>query len=395
MGLFTNFPYTNNHELNLDWVLEKIGLVDSSVESVAASAAAAESASTEAASSATSAAESADIAKTFATRGRRYIFLGDSYADGWNPEGGPNIDSWVDYIKSYLGLNDYSYYTSHAGGTGFTVTGQTGYTFAGLLTQLAPSVEDAGGITDIVVLGGYNDRNNSGSIRSTINSFRATAKNLFPNATVRVGWIGRNVSATKTSDTVNALFSSSQEYVKADISYLHGIENAARRIDQFFNDGVHPNETGQQDIAVALMQCLTGGAASVMTSLSGLSLSGGEIKLGANCQQIDGMLVFFAPTRSYPLSGKSGTCNGDIKIDCGEIGYGAFLSAPYNAGFTINGMITSGGNTYPANVIVQVDEKNHLILAPYARNSDGNGWATNPTAIQLFTTTVIQPVFWH
>ena len=395
MGLFDNFPYTNFHELNLNWFLEKIGLVDSSVESAAASAAAAESASAEAASRATSAAESADIAKTFAEHGRRYIFLGDSYADGWNPEGGPNIDSWVDYIKSYLGLNDYSYYTSHAGGTGFTVSGQTGYTFAGLLTQLAPSVEDAGGITDIVVLGGYNDLNNSGSVRSTINSFRATAKNLFPNATVRVGWIGRNVSATKTSDTVEKLFLCSQEYIKADISYLHGIENAARRIDQFFNDGVHPNEDGQQDIAVALMQCLTGGAASVMTSLSGLSLSGGEIKLRANYQQIDGMLVLFTPTASYTLRGKTGACNGSLRIDCGEIGAGAFLSTPYNASFCINGMITSGGNTCQANVIVWVDERNHLILAPYARNLEGTGWATNPTEIQLFTNTVIQPVFWH
>lgn len=395
MGLFDNFPYMNLHEINLDWILSKLGLLDQSTEAAEQAATEAKASETVAAGSATSASESAEIAKTYAKQGRRYIFLGDSYADGWNPEGGANIDSWVDYIKSYLGLNDYSYYTSHAGGTGFTVSGQTGYTFAGLLTQLSPSVENPGSITDIVVLGGYNDRNNAGSIRSTINSFRATAKTMFPNAVVRVGWIGRNVSATKTIDTVNNLFLSAQEYVKADISYLHGIEYAARRIDQFFNDGIHPNEVGQQDIAVALMQCLTGGAASVMTTLSGFAFEGGEIAFRANWQQIDGSLILSTPGASYTGLVKTGNCDGAVTIDCGEITAGPFLSSPYNGGFLLNGAVNTANGFCRSSVKAVINESNHLILSPYAYKPDGSGWATNPTSLRIDAATIVQPTYWH
>lgn len=38
MGLFDGFPFTNMHQLNLDWILRKIGAIDKSVESATSSA---------------------------------------------------------------------------------------------------------------------------------------------------------------------------------------------------------------------------------------------------------------------------------------------------------------------------------------------------------------------
>ena len=34
MGLFENFPYTNFHELNLDWIVQKMKALDEKVDSI-------------------------------------------------------------------------------------------------------------------------------------------------------------------------------------------------------------------------------------------------------------------------------------------------------------------------------------------------------------------------
>lgn len=36
MGVFNNFPYTNIHELNLDWILKKIKEFDETLDSIVA-----------------------------------------------------------------------------------------------------------------------------------------------------------------------------------------------------------------------------------------------------------------------------------------------------------------------------------------------------------------------
>ncbi len=36
MGVFNNFPYTNIHELNLDWIIKKVKYFDETLESIVA-----------------------------------------------------------------------------------------------------------------------------------------------------------------------------------------------------------------------------------------------------------------------------------------------------------------------------------------------------------------------
>lgn len=62
MGLFDKFPYTNYHQLNLDWIIKKIKTVDERMDSIDASADAAEAAKTEAQTAANTASSAASEA---------------------------------------------------------------------------------------------------------------------------------------------------------------------------------------------------------------------------------------------------------------------------------------------------------------------------------------------
>lgn len=405
MGFFDNFPYTNFHELNLDWILSKLGLLDQSAEAAAQSATEAKASETAAADkannagasaataaqSAAAAAQSAAEAASIAQTGRRYIFIGDSYADGWDPETESTIKSWVGYIKDYLGVSGNTAYEKHDGGAGFTVAGHSGNTFAGLLTQLAPDVTDAATITDIVVLGGYNDRNNYNAIIDAVAGFKDTAKKLFPRATVRIGWVGRNVSTTKTSVEVNNLYRAMVKYTNSEVAYLTGVEYAARAVEQFFNDGIHPNSAGQLSIAQALYRCLTGGASEAYGSLAGLGCSGGEISFAANVAISGKDIVWFNDQQVQDVN-KSGNCDGAVQIDCGVITNGPLLSAIFNAEFRLPGLVTSGGTAYAASFKVLVRKDNHLVLFPYAVKS--NGWVSGITNIRIFENTLMLPASW-
>lgn len=402
MGLFDNFPYNNFHELNLDWILCKLGLLNKSVEDAGTSATAAAQSASEAAEQAASAeaaaeaaAQSAEEAQTYAHYGRRFIFIGDSYADGWDPENSSTIKSWVGYIKDKLKLNSYSCYENHAGGAGFVAVGQTGKTFAGLLSEIAPSVKDGDTITDIVVLGGYNDREQSSAINSAISSFITTAAESYPNAIVRVGWIGRNVSASKSTDVVTNVFRSAKEYIQAEASYLSGIEYACRNAEYFFNDGIHPNTVGQKAIAKGLYNCLTAGSYFPTGDLAGMSLTGGEVDYSSiNCQQIGANIVLHFPTKNISIS-KTGNCDGAVTYDCGEIRSGPLLTALYNAPFQLSGGVVCDGKFTPATILCVVDNSNHLQLSPISYSNAGTGWAKNPTEMRIFVNTVTVPAYWH
>lgn len=64
MGLYDNFPYTNTHELNTDWIVKKIKDIDDSVEAAASSEANAKASEEAAADSQAAAAQSASSASS-------------------------------------------------------------------------------------------------------------------------------------------------------------------------------------------------------------------------------------------------------------------------------------------------------------------------------------------
>lgn len=69
----------------------------------------------------------------------KIIMIGDSYAEGYNPDGSVNIRSWCDYLKAFMGLSNDETIVNYLGGTGFA-NAVNNKTFKTLLEEVAPNV---------------------------------------------------------------------------------------------------------------------------------------------------------------------------------------------------------------------------------------------------------------
>ena len=91
---------------------------------------------------------------------RYYLFIGDSYLQGWTDDLG-TIDNYGNIFKTKLGLTEnVNYFHNELGGTGFGAEHE-GKNFKVLLEELTATLntEQKESITDIIVMGGRNDGN--------------------------------------------------------------------------------------------------------------------------------------------------------------------------------------------------------------------------------------------
>lgn len=191
---------------------------------------------------------------------RRYIFIGDSFGQGYNPDG--DTTSYVEQIKNRLNLSDNDIYISNVGGSGFL----NGTTFLNQLANLYPSINDKLSITDIFVLGGRNDYNYGISeLKSAISAFMTYCNAYFPNATVHIGFIGR---AYEHSDNTQSEFqfrtlSAYTQCQTYGARYIQNIEYVLADSSLFASDGRHPTQDGQNALTEALLTYIKGGNITV------------------------------------------------------------------------------------------------------------------------------------
>lgn len=256
------YPYTNLHNLNLDWILQEMKRV------------AAESASTaeaqknlkkyvdtwldqqdvpaEVARIIQEMADSGELVSllggSIATqltnrKGRRWLFIGDSYAN--------RPDDWDDTIVARWGLNrcdltqrdTYDETTDcfmiRWGGFGFlgieTSDPNIGGKWLDLCTKYWPSDIDKTSITDIVIVGGYNDRLQTyDDLVDAIKQFDTLFTSTFTNAQVWLAETGADVSNRSNmqrlrtvyeayNDTANAL--ENWRYITGSEGVLHFIKS--------------------------------------------------------------------------------------------------------------------------------------------------------------------------
>lgn len=184
---------------------------------------------------------------------KRYLFIGDSYlkyGDGSDPS--VNVTT---YLPIYMGLSTDDYYVSANGGASFS---RSGNTFLMLLQDAYNSlVDDPETITDIVCLGGYNDQYQTyETITGAINTFCTTAKTLFPNAKIKLGFLGWN----KTNDSLvrQALIIASQAWQscgKYGAMYITNSE-CINHDYRLYNSSVHPSADGAKNMAMLLSSAL-------------------------------------------------------------------------------------------------------------------------------------------
>lgn len=194
------------------------------------------------------------------TPAKKYLFIGDSYGDGYSHDG--NNSGWCEYLAQAMGLSSGQYESVHQGGSGFAN--------AGFLARLNAAV--GSGFTDIVVLGGFNDYNSTAADISTgISNFCTRARDLFPHANIFigcVGWIkeGTGESAYQNWQEVRAAITDKvlptyQACGKYGAKYVSFSEYLLTDDLMTNTDGYHPGEAGNKAIAQGMINGIATGCA--------------------------------------------------------------------------------------------------------------------------------------
>lgn len=200
------------------------------------------------------------------TANKKFLLIGDSYAEGYTPDG--NTTPWTTLFDNTTGLTNTI--VKAKGGAGF-VNLADNKNFQTLLEE----VTSDNSVTDIVVLGGYNDKPyNQSQVYNSINSFIIKANEKFPNAKIHIGFVGWS----KISTDIYPLQIICQYYKDCcgyyNAEYLNNIEYSLHRyFTVFSSDGYHPNSAGQTTIARNLLQALATGSCNSQFQFASLTLS--------------------------------------------------------------------------------------------------------------------------
>lgn len=196
------------------------------------------------------------------TAGKTYLFIGDSYAQGYSHDG--LNDGWVQYMINYLNIPEARYTKSLNGGASFCNTNNS------FLTRLNnAAVKD---YTDIIVAGGFNDFPYTQSeIETAIATFCARAKTLYPSAKIHIGCIGW----IKQGSTADAYSNWADIRNQIETRVIPAYQNATRYGAGYMNntefllndngltpsDGYHPSAEGNQAIATGIANAVLTGSA--------------------------------------------------------------------------------------------------------------------------------------
>lgn len=193
-----------------------------------------------------------------------YIFIGDSYTQGYSPDG--NIsNTFVNQIIDNLKITDVK--ISANGGASFANSANN---FLTLLKNI--NVTDKNSITNIVVFGGYNDYNWSKTdIIAGMTNFFNYAKTNYPNAIISIGYVGFCTDTSTYNKRADSVSIYNEVSGHLGGNYLSGCEYILHNTNEMSSDGIHPNITGHKMLASYCTTALMNGSCNP-TSTESVSL---------------------------------------------------------------------------------------------------------------------------
>lgn len=265
---FSNFPYTDFHNLNLDWLLGTVKDLDTKwdtyytqwnkwqtdvqnyidnldyIQAIAVYLDALKESG-----------ELSDIINTWLTE-YGIITIGDSYGDGYTPEG--IVKPWCDILHEQY-FSDASFYVNKSkGGSGFGANTH----FSALLSEAIASLSDKQKkqVKYVVVAGGWNDQFVAGSLIKSGIKDTIDLMSQLPNATLYIGWIATPIIGFTTRATVKAYneIKSLYETHWGKFKFLSGADSALRWVGVLSSDKIHPNVSGQYSIADMIYKAMAG-----------------------------------------------------------------------------------------------------------------------------------------
>lgn len=262
---------------------------------------------------------------------RQFIFIGDSWGTGMGLS--DKTKRYQQIVKDRLLKYDPNskILLSAKDGAGFAVSGNS------FLNQLntcydtiianSSDIKDPDCVTDIIILGGLNDKDTGkDTIKTAIGTFNTIARQKFPNAKIQIGCLGRSAVYSQCYQLfINSYSAYSEKAAEDAVCYIKGSEYCMHHNGNLQSDGYHPNNDGHYMIANFLFNYLITGDSSVCYGLTPYSaklwcLWGGNVENRpvvdmdkCHTMQQDGTITLNL-SRFIVLTKDNGQLNSDLKL---------------------------------------------------------------------------------
>lgn len=271
-------PYSNFHDMNLDWIIkttkennqkvnefgtdletmegtvqdlqEYVGNIDSQIQ---------EKIETEVPALVAEEIENGLLTQVVdATRTRRIVIIGDSYGQGYTPDG--MVTGFPELIRQKMNLvAGTTFFNVNKGGAKFGAPAEDEYAFDTVLSGYLSSITDKHTITDIVIAGGYNDATYSNSdIADGIERTKRIIYNNFNNPSLKVWLFGLGYSAANPRRREQLFDIYHNAYANSGLAFT-SLTKTIFSSSLWASDGFHPIADAQEVIANAIINIINGG----------------------------------------------------------------------------------------------------------------------------------------
>ena len=319
---------------------------------------------------------------------RKLIFIGDSYGDGYTPDG--SYTGWCDRLKNKLVNCHFSadnIYINHKGGASFSNPSNN------YLTLLkGVQVSNKKMVTDVLIGGGYNELaygDQASTVKSNIDTLISYVQSTYPNAVVHFAPFGvafkdRNNQFALKYKLMPAYITKAC-YTNQPFMLVPGAENILSFENMMSSDGIHPNDWGLENIAEYLKGYMLGtGSSAIDKRQLSVSLNGGTFTGTMYGQCLGDINIYRIMFNSSVKNLNSNGING-FKLYSPRIGDAFPWRAP-NMGYTdANAIIQANGGFFDVPVKFNVNNSNELYMQIKQCNSAHNNYQSysNITQIQL------------
>lgn len=321
------------------------------------------------------------VDKKFEDMKNRYVIIGDSYLEGYNPDG--NVDNFGNKLKVMMNASDEDWIMAYYGGTGFVNT-VDGKNYKSLTQEAYSRTTKPETITHVIYAGGYNDSSyTSENIQDAVADCYSKMHELFPNAVMYLA----NIASTFTNhevlwhlhDNVLHAYNCSAGNAKKICSFGY-IGNVLHERGMLASDGIHPTEWGQWIIAVALSYKLRGGEYEPVGRF--IDFTAKSTTTGVSSSTVTGKEFFNKDTLTLTIHRINFTVQPSIPTETawvvGDIKDMQYVRDTYHymASIQTTGIVSynSGANFRTCSMTIGINEGGYIFVRLHTLNKDDSNY---------------------
>lgn len=314
-------------------------------------------------------------------KGKKYAFIGDSYEQGYTPDG--TVTGWADLTVNLLGLSNTEYVAYGQGGVAMDSSNNNNY-YAFINTLTGDN-----DVTDVYICGGYNDINASATkatIRQGILNAQTAVTSKFPNAKLHIGFIGNTSVYANKWDLQSKVVYYSEACNEFNIDFMTNAPYVLHDYSVVFSsDGIHPNADGQEAIAEYVSNYIKYGHADVILEAKDINPTWPSIRT----RMTNGLTTFEFSGAIWSIGvagGASYSCNGQTPLNIVQVTQGYIIGTNARTiRIPVEFVAVLNGSSFANLSGTLAIEEGYLRLYIAKINSAGNDYDTlNITSLQIF-----------